>query len=251
MVREEELDQRNRPCTASPGSSIVASVPRSQSCSPSPGADTITTALASPSIGENSIRREGRPRRARVGENRSQRRPPDRSSRRLAAAGATRDRTGLDRDHAAPTPQTNQSKFMRLTRGLPSLTPIAGGTPAYPLRRLRQAKRNAVKTIHHVFEIAAPREDVYVALTTSEGLASWWTTLRIAELPGGAGMANDRARSRFMTLHDVRFPGESDGYRPGARRSAARLSLTSAAPDRGGGGAAAETGWRAQAIPCV
>jgi uncharacterized protein YndB with AHSA1/START domain len=38
-----------------------------------------------------------------------------------------------------------------------------------------------VKTIHHVFEIAAPREDVYTALSTSGGLASWWTTLVEAE----------------------------------------------------------------------
>ncbi|MGZ3584184.1 MAG: SRPBCC family protein [Ktedonobacterales bacterium] len=34
----------------------------------------------------------------------------------------------------------------------------------------------SVKTIHHVFEIAAPRETVFNALTTAAGLSSWWTT---------------------------------------------------------------------------
>ncbi len=33
-----------------------------------------------------------------------------------------------------------------------------------------------MKTIHHVFAIAAPRDDVYSALTTADGLASWWST---------------------------------------------------------------------------
>lgn len=33
-----------------------------------------------------------------------------------------------------------------------------------------------MKTIHHLVDIAAPREDVYAALTTRDGLASWWST---------------------------------------------------------------------------
>ncbi|HEX4700858.1 MAG TPA: SRPBCC domain-containing protein [Pseudonocardiaceae bacterium] len=33
-----------------------------------------------------------------------------------------------------------------------------------------------MRTIHHVVEIKAPREEVYTALTTGKGLASWWTT---------------------------------------------------------------------------
>jgi uncharacterized protein YndB with AHSA1/START domain len=33
-----------------------------------------------------------------------------------------------------------------------------------------------MKTIHHVVEIGVPREQVYDALTTAKGLASWWTT---------------------------------------------------------------------------
>ncbi len=33
-----------------------------------------------------------------------------------------------------------------------------------------------MKTIHHVFDVAGPRADVYAALTTEAGLASWWST---------------------------------------------------------------------------
>ncbi|MHB8684394.1 MAG: SRPBCC family protein [Dehalococcoidia bacterium] len=33
-----------------------------------------------------------------------------------------------------------------------------------------------MKTIHHAFEIAAPRETVFTSLTTTEGLSAWWTT---------------------------------------------------------------------------
>lgn len=34
----------------------------------------------------------------------------------------------------------------------------------------------SAKTIYHVFEILAPRETVFNALTTADGLSSWWTT---------------------------------------------------------------------------
>ncbi len=33
-----------------------------------------------------------------------------------------------------------------------------------------------MKTIHHVFDVAASAGAVYQALTTQEGLAGWWTT---------------------------------------------------------------------------
>jgi uncharacterized protein YndB with AHSA1/START domain len=33
-----------------------------------------------------------------------------------------------------------------------------------------------MRTMHHVLEIVAPPEHVFHALTTTEGLASWWTT---------------------------------------------------------------------------
>lgn len=33
-----------------------------------------------------------------------------------------------------------------------------------------------MKTIHHVVEIAVPREEVYAALADPSGLAAWWTT---------------------------------------------------------------------------
>ena len=36
-------------------------------------------------------------------------------------------------------------------------------------------------TIHHLFEIAAPRETVFRSLTTAEGLSAWWTTVVKAE----------------------------------------------------------------------
>jgi uncharacterized protein YndB with AHSA1/START domain len=32
-----------------------------------------------------------------------------------------------------------------------------------------------MKTIHHVFDTSVPREKVFTALTTREGLAGWWT----------------------------------------------------------------------------
>jgi uncharacterized protein YndB with AHSA1/START domain len=43
-----------------------------------------------------------------------------------------------------------------------------------------------VKTIHHVFDITAPRQKVYAALTTTEGLSGWWTTEVKAEAAVGA-----------------------------------------------------------------
>ncbi|HEX8035173.1 MAG TPA: SRPBCC domain-containing protein [Ktedonobacterales bacterium] len=44
-----------------------------------------------------------------------------------------------------------------------------------------------MNTIHHVFEIAAPRETVFNALTTADGLSSWWTTsVRADEAAVGA-----------------------------------------------------------------
>ena len=40
----------------------------------------------------------------------------------------------------------------------------------------QESGEQSVKTIHHVFEIAATRETVFNALTTAAGLSSWWTT---------------------------------------------------------------------------
>jgi len=43
-----------------------------------------------------------------------------------------------------------------------------------------------VKIIHHVFDTTVPREKVYAALTTTEGLSGWWTTIVKAEAAVGA-----------------------------------------------------------------
>jgi uncharacterized protein YndB with AHSA1/START domain len=43
-----------------------------------------------------------------------------------------------------------------------------------------------MKTIHHVVETAAPRDQVFSALTTSEGLSGWWSTRVKAEAAVGA-----------------------------------------------------------------
>jgi uncharacterized protein YndB with AHSA1/START domain len=40
---------------------------------------------------------------------------------------------------------------------------------------------NDRNTVHHLFEIAAPREKVWGALTTADGLLGWWTTDVAAE----------------------------------------------------------------------
>ena len=38
-----------------------------------------------------------------------------------------------------------------------------------------------MKTIHHVFDTTAPRDTVFAALTTTQGLSGWWTTIVKAE----------------------------------------------------------------------
>ena len=43
-----------------------------------------------------------------------------------------------------------------------------------------------MKTIHHVFDTTAPRDTVFAALTTTEGLSRWWTTIVKAEAGVGA-----------------------------------------------------------------
>ena len=43
-----------------------------------------------------------------------------------------------------------------------------------------------MKTIHHVFEIAAPPGKIFAALTTTEGLSRWWTTKVSAKAEIGA-----------------------------------------------------------------
>ena len=43
-----------------------------------------------------------------------------------------------------------------------------------------------MKTIHHVFEIAAPPGEIFAALTTTEGLSGWWTTKVSAQAEIGA-----------------------------------------------------------------
>jgi uncharacterized protein YndB with AHSA1/START domain len=42
-----------------------------------------------------------------------------------------------------------------------------------------------MKTIHHVLEPAAPREKVFAALTSGEGLSGWWTTRVTADEKAG------------------------------------------------------------------
>jgi hypothetical protein len=42
-----------------------------------------------------------------------------------------------------------------------------------------------LKTIHHVFDTTAPRDAVFTALTTTQGLSGWWTGIVKAE----AGLA--------------------------------------------------------------
>src|ERR1700694_2164403 len=44
-----------------------------------------------------------------------------------------------------------------------------------------------MKTIIHVTDLAAPREEVFKALTTVEGLADWWTT-KVDGDAGGDGL---------------------------------------------------------------
>ena len=46
-----------------------------------------------------------------------------------------------------------------------------------------------MKTIHHVFETAAPPEKVFSALTSTEGLSGWWSTRVTAEAAVGAVVA--------------------------------------------------------------
>jgi uncharacterized protein YndB with AHSA1/START domain len=53
--------------------------------------------------------------------------------------------------------------------------------------RDQDGEGEGIKMIHHVFEIAAPRETVFRALTTADGLAGWWTTqVRTGEAAVGA-----------------------------------------------------------------
>jgi uncharacterized protein YndB with AHSA1/START domain len=44
-----------------------------------------------------------------------------------------------------------------------------------------------MKTILHVFDVNAPREKVFKAVTTQEGLANWWTT-DVSVDPGVGGL---------------------------------------------------------------
>lgn len=46
---------------------------------------------------------------------------------------------------------------------------------------LEAGDQGAGPQIHHMFEIRAPREMVFNALTTTEGLSGWWTTGAKAE----------------------------------------------------------------------
>ncbi len=43
-----------------------------------------------------------------------------------------------------------------------------------------------MKTIHHVFGTTAPRDTVFAALTTTQGLSGWWTSIVKAEARVGA-----------------------------------------------------------------
>jgi len=44
-----------------------------------------------------------------------------------------------------------------------------------------------VKTIHHVFDIDAPPDRVWAALTDRDGLANWWST-EVSTLPATIGV---------------------------------------------------------------
>jgi uncharacterized protein YndB with AHSA1/START domain len=46
-----------------------------------------------------------------------------------------------------------------------------------------------MRTIHHVVDIAAPKDAVFRALTTGEGLAGWWTTKVAADESVGGTVA--------------------------------------------------------------
>ncbi len=46
---------------------------------------------------------------------------------------------------------------------------------------LEAGDQGASPRVHHMFEIRAPRETVFNALTTTEGLSGWWTTGATAE----------------------------------------------------------------------
>lgn len=56
-------------------------------------------------------------------------------------------------------------------------------------------------TIHHVFEIAAPCETVFAALTTPEGLSSWWTT----RVSGGEAAIGSEITFTFRGPHNPRM----------------------------------------------
>jgi len=45
-----------------------------------------------------------------------------------------------------------------------------------------------MKTIHHVFDIAAPQAEIFGALSTGEGLASWWTSEVAADTAAGGSV---------------------------------------------------------------
>jgi uncharacterized protein YndB with AHSA1/START domain len=67
-----------------------------------------------------------------------------------------------------------------------------------------------LKTIHHVFDTTAPRDTVFAALTTTQGLSGWWTTIVKAEAGVGAV---------------VRFTFAGD-FNPGMHRAQVRADRT-------------------------
>ena len=68
-----------------------------------------------------------------------------------------------------------------------------------------------MKTIHHVFDTTAPRDTVFAALTTAQGLSGWWTTIVKAE--AGVG-----AIAHFTFAGDFNLDMRVAALEPGMRR---------------------------------
>jgi hypothetical protein len=90
----------------------------------------------------------------------------------------------------------------------------------------RNERRYEMAEIRHRFGIAAPKERVYRALTTTAGLSSWWSTTGGNPQVGGKlrfffGLAEPAATMEIVDLKPTRRPLAS-GHRLGHRRADAR-----------------------------
>src|SRR5947207_7656184 len=78
-----------------------------------------------------------------------------------------RHRAGTDRGHSRARPR--RARPHPHSRAGPRDRDAGSG------RGRHRKEATIMKTIHHVFDIAAPAGEVFGALSTGEGLASWWT----------------------------------------------------------------------------